>query len=139
MSSLTRVSIDFETSHLVFPTLIACILGLLAIAIVATRHAQIAQFRPYFSAIMARMDKTRFFGALALMLVYFIAMVPVGDIWPNTGRGFLICSVPYVALTGLLFMHERSLRAALPLLIVAVIAPALIWYLFTELFFLTLP
>ncbi|MGY3670839.1 tripartite tricarboxylate transporter TctB family protein (plasmid) [Marinovum sp. KMM 9989] len=139
MGSLTQVTIDFDKSHLVFPTLIACILGLLGIAIVATRYRAVAHIGTHLSDIATRMDKPRFLGALGLTLIYFMAMVPVGDLWPNTGRGFLICSIPYVLGTGLLFMHDRTLRHALPLILVALIVPTLVWYLFTELFFLTLP
>lgn len=139
MSSLAQVTIDFDKSHLVFPTIIACILGLLGLIILVTRFKRIAQSGAHMSAIAADMDKPRFIGALALTLIYFSVMVPVGDFWPNTGLGFLICSIPYVLLTGVLFMHERTLRGAVPLIIVSLIAPTVIWYLFTELFFLTLP
>lgn len=139
MDSLTQVSIDFDHSHLVFPTVIASILALLAALILVTRTRRILHAGAYLSQITTSVDKTRFFGTLGLTVLYFTAMVPVGDIWPNTGLGFLICSVPYVLLTGLLFMHDRSLRQAVPLIIVSLIAPTLIWYLFTDLFFLTLP
>lgn len=139
MGSLTQVSIDFETSHLVFPTLIAIVLALLGLAIVATRWRRIAQAGPYWRGILGEMDKWRFLGTLVLTLVYFSLMVPVGDLWPNTGRGFLICSIPYVLATGLLYMHERGWRQVMPLAIVALVAPLLIWWLFTDVFFLTLP
>ncbi|KMK65214.1 tripartite tricarboxylate transporter TctB family protein [Puniceibacterium sp. IMCC21224] len=139
MGSLTQVTIDFDKSHLVFPTIIACVLGLLGVTILLTRYRRIAHSGGNLSAVMSGMDKPRFLGTLVLTLIYFSAMVPVGDFWPNTGRGFLICSIPYVLLTGLLFMHDRTLRNAVPLIVVSLIAPTLIWYLFTELFFLTLP
>ncbi|QDY70800.1 tripartite tricarboxylate transporter TctB family protein [Qingshengfaniella alkalisoli] len=139
MGSLTKVTIDFETSHLIFPTLIAIVLGLLGLAIVIRRRHEIAGAGTFWRDTFARMDKLRFFGALGLTLIYFSAMVPVGSIWPNTGLGFLICSIPYVLLTGLLFMHDRPFRDVLPLVIVALVAPTLVWWLFTDLFFLTLP
>jgi hypothetical protein len=66
-------------------------------------------------------------------------MVPVGSIWPNTGLGFLICSIPYVFLTGALFLHHRGLRDLIPVAVTAIVAPTLVWWLFTDLFFLTLP
>lgn len=139
MGDLTRVTIDFETSHLIFPILIASILGLLGLAIVIRDRKSIVAAGGHWSGIFAKMDKTRFLGTLALTILYFTAMVPVGDIWPNTGMGFLLCSIPLVAGTGLLFMHDRSLKAALPMLIVAVVAPTVVWWLFTDLFYLTLP
>ncbi|SLN12799.1 Tripartite tricarboxylate transporter TctB family protein [Roseivivax jejudonensis] len=139
MDALTQVTIDFETSHLVFPRLISVILALMGAAILLTKRQRIAGAGGYWRETLSRMDKARFFGTLALTLLYFSLMVPVGDIWPNTGRGFLICSVPYVLATGLLFMHDRTIRNVVPLAIVALLAPALVWWLFTDLFFLTLP
>lgn len=145
MDSLLHVSIDFEHSHLVFPTIIACILGMLSVAILLTRYRRGSQTVTQSPELLAAdgrdegMDKVRFFGTLLLTLLYFSAMVPVGDYWPNTGLGFLICSIPYILATGLLFMHDRSLRNARALIAVALIAPTVVWYLFTELFFLTLP
>ncbi|WP_118134491.1 tripartite tricarboxylate transporter TctB family protein [Oceanicella sp. SM1341] len=139
MGDLTRVTIDFETSHLVFPILIAIILGLLGLAIAIRDRARIAAAVPYWRRTLAAMDKPRFLGTIALTLVYFSAMVPVGDIWPNTGLGFLLCSIPYILATGLLFMHERRPRQVLPLVVVALAGPVFVWWLFTYPLFLTLP
>lgn len=139
MENLNQVTVDFETSHLIFPTLIAIILAVLGLAIVVTRRREIAAAPVYWRSVFARMDKFRFFGTIALTVLYFSLMVPVGDFWPNTGLGFLICSIPYLLLTGLLFLHERSLRKLAPVLVTAFVAPVLVWWLFTDLFFLTLP
>ena len=139
MRELTRVTIDFETSHLVFPTLIAIILAVLGLAILVTRRHEIAASGAYWHRTLGRMDKLRFFGTIALTIVYFSLMVPVGNVWPNTGLGFLICSIPYVLLTGVLFLHQRGARQLLPVIVTAVVAPTLVWWLFTDLFFLTLP
>ncbi|OCX62250.1 hypothetical protein BFP70_14340 [Thioclava sp. SK-1] len=139
MGDLTRVTINFDTSHLLFPTLIGCVLGLLALAIVIRDRKSVLNAHRHWAQVMRATDKPRFFGTLALTILYFSLMVPVGDIWPNTGMGFLLCSIPFVALTGLLFMHDRSLKHALPMLIVSVVAPLIVWWLFTDLFYLTLP
>ncbi|WP_193140814.1 MULTISPECIES: tripartite tricarboxylate transporter TctB family protein [unclassified Meridianimarinicoccus] len=139
MGNLGQVTIDFERSHLVFPILIGSILALLGIAILITRRDRIAASGPNWRQTFADMDKLRFFGTLVLTVLYFSLMVPVGNFWPNTGLGFLICSIPYVLATGLLFMHERPLRQVLVMLVIAVIGPSFVWWLFTEIFFLTLP
>lgn len=139
MDSLTQVTIDFDRSHLIFPTLIGSILVLLSLAIIAKRRHKLAEAGAYWGQITGHMDKPRFFGTLALTVLYFSLMVPVGDIWPNTGLGFLICSIPYVFATGVLFMHDRTLKQMLVVLVISVVAPALVWWLFTEIFFLTLP
>lgn len=139
MGDLTRVTIDFSTSHLVFPAIIGTVLFLLGIAIVATRWRRLANAAGYWSDILSGMDKPRFFGTIALTLVYFLLMVPVGEFWPNTGLGFLICSIPFVALTGLLYLHEKTAPALIALGIVSSAAPLLVWWVFAEIFFLTLP
>ncbi|MBT9386809.1 tripartite tricarboxylate transporter TctB family protein [Pseudooceanicola sp. CBS1P-1] len=139
MGNLTHVTINFKTSHLIFPTIIACVLGVLLVAIVIRDRKRIAASGAYWRDTWGAMDKPRFLGALALTLVYFSLMVPVGNIWPNTGLGFLLCSIPYVLATGILFMHERTPRAILPLLIVALVGPTFVWWLFTYPLFLTLP
>jgi hypothetical protein len=139
MGELTRVKVDFATSHLIFPTLIGIVLLILGVAILITRRREIVSAGAVWRETFARMDKFRFFGTLALTVVYFMLMVPVGDIWPNTGMGFLLCSVPFVALTGILFAHDRSLPKLVPMLVVAVVSPVVTWWLLSEIFFLTLP
>ena len=139
MGGLTRVSIDFSTSHLVFPAIIGAVLLVLGLAIVATRWRQLAGAGGYWAGVMAATDKPRFFGTIALTLVYFLLMVPVGDFWPNTGMGFLLCSIPYVALMGLLYLHEKTRALLLALGIVSLVAPLIVWWVFANVFFLTLP
>ena len=139
MGDLTRVTVDFGTSHLIFPTLVGIVLALLGIAILVTNRRQIAGSGGYWRGILHDMDKARFVGTVVLTIVYFLLMVPVGNVWPNTGLGFLICSIPYVFLTGALFLHRRAPRDLLPVAIAALVAPTLVWWLFTDLFFLTLP
>ncbi|ESZ22173.1 MULTISPECIES: tripartite tricarboxylate transporter TctB family protein [unclassified Mesorhizobium] len=139
MGDFTRVTIDFQTSHLVFPTLIGAILLALGAAILITRRQAIAGAGQYWSQTLAAMDKPRFFGTIALTVVYFLLMVPVGDFWPNTGMGFLVCSIPFVALSGLLYLQERTKSAVTVLAVVAVAAPLLVWWVFAHVFFLTLP
>jgi Ca2+/Na+ antiporter len=139
MGSLTGVSIDFAMSHLVFPKLIGSILGLLGLAILVTRRQTIAGSGAMWRETFSEMDKPRFFGTLALLVIYFFLMEPVGSLWPNTGLGFLLCSVPFVFLSGVIFMHHRGPRALAVLALISVTIPSLIWWLFAEVFFLTLP
>lgn len=139
MGSLTHITIDFDTSHLIFPTLIGLILLVLAGIIVVRDRRAILASGAYWRQILGSMDRFRFFGTILLTVVYFSAMVPVGNIWPNSGMGFLLCSIPFVFLSGLVFTHDRGLRSLIPIAIVAIVAPTLVWYLFTDLFFLTLP
>ena len=122
-----------------FPRLVAIVFLMLGLVIAIRDRRRLLASGKYWRKALAQMDKLRFLGSLALTVVYFSLMVPVGDFWPNTGLGFLICSLPYVFITGWIFAHDRSGRALLPLAVISVIGPVLVWWLFTELFFLTLP
>lgn len=139
MENLTRVTIDFDRSHLIFPTIILIVLPILGLAILVRERAAIRGSARMWATTFDETDKTRFLGTLALTVVSILLMVPVGNVWPNTGFGFLICSIPYVAGLGLLFMRRRTLAALGAMLAVAVVAPPLVWWLFSEVFFLTLP
>ncbi|UYN98664.1 MAG: tripartite tricarboxylate transporter TctB family protein [Devosia sp.] len=139
MGEWTRVKVDFATSHLIFPTLIGIVLIVLGAAILITQRRAVLGSGAMWRETFARMDKARFLGGLGLTVLYFLLMVPVGDIWPNTGMGFLLCSIPFVALTGILFMHSRTLGNIIPVLIIAVAGPLLVWWLFSDIFYLTLP
>lgn len=139
VQSFTQVQIDFSTSHLIFPYIVVAILGLLGLAILVTRWQRISGAGVFWRSTLEKLDAVRLFGSIALTVIYFLLMVPIGDFWPNTGLGFLLCSVPYVFLTGLLFMHAHNVRQIWPLAVVALVAPLLVWWLFTDIFFLTLP
>ena len=139
MGDLTRVTIDFQTSHLIFPTLIGAVLALLGLAILLTRYRAILAAPGYWADVLRDMDRRRFFGTLAMVLVYFGAMEPLGQLWPNRGFGFLFCSIPFLFLNGLLLLRNRRPVALAVLALVSLIAPVLTWWLFGEVFFLTLP
>lgn len=139
MNGLTHVTIDFQSSHLLFPTLIGIVLAILGVAAIIKRRGELASAGARARAAFGEMDRPRLFGTLALTVVYFSLMTPVGDFWPNTGYGFLFCSIPFVFLSGLLFMHERPFRQVATMAAIAIAAPTLVWWLFAEVFFLTLP
>lgn len=139
MADLFQVTVDFDRSHLIFPRLIGTILLLLGAAIAVSHRQAILDSGRMWAQTFGAMDKPRFIGTLILTVIYFLLMVPVGDLWPNTGLGFLICSIPFVALISILYMQERDARSLLPALIVAVVGPTLVWWLFTYVFALTLP
>lgn len=70
MGEFTRVKIDFTTSHLIFPTVIGVILAVLTVAILITEYRNILASGPMWRETFAKMDKLRFFGTIALTIVY---------------------------------------------------------------------
>ncbi|RCS22642.1 tripartite tricarboxylate transporter [Phyllobacterium salinisoli] len=139
MASFPKVSIDFASSHLVFPMLVSVLLGLLLVAILVTRWRTIwGAFTtgPYWPA---GIDHRRFFGTIVLTVLYFLAMPQIGDFFPNEGYGFLIASIPFLFLISLLYLHQRTRRQIVIAAINAVLAPTVVWYLLSTAFSLTLP
>ena len=140
LSDLPRVTIDFDRSHLVFPTLVAVLLGLLLVAVLVTRRRDVAAMLGGGMRVGAgRIDWLRLLGTLGLTIAYFIAMDAIGVAFPNRGLGFLFASVPYVAALSLLYLHDRSARALMVVAANAIIAPLFVWLVLSRLFNISLP
>lgn len=143
LSELLKVQVDFNQSHLLFPTIVEWLLGLLLLLIALTHGPQwLARVRG--GSVKAKsagrpVDWKRLGGCLALTVVYFAAMEPVGTLRPNTGIGFLLCSIVYGLLLSWLFVHEIDRRKALLLGASSVLTPLVVWALFAYLFKITLP
>lgn len=143
MSEMFAVTIDFKQSHLFFPSIIHWLLLILVVLIL------VLEAPAYFRAVRAGskslpfskgpFDAPKFAGTLALTLAYFLAMPWVGDFFPNTGLGFLIVSIPYMAALSLLYLHKRDRGHLLRLGLNAVVAPAVAWFVLAKLFAITLP
>ncbi len=138
LHSLLQVKIDFATSQNVFPHIIEVVLAILLVIVVATRWRKIVATvsgPPWPIGI----DQVRFFGTLVLTLIYFLAMPVIGNQFPNTGLGFYFASIPYVLAIGLLYVHNRTRRKLIYVVLNAVIAPTFVWYVFSNLFNISLP
>ncbi|MGP9500454.1 tripartite tricarboxylate transporter TctB family protein [Halomonas sp. 86] len=142
-SGLFSVSIDFGTSHLFFPTIIHWILGglfaLILITKVAPFMAAVKRGERTLPIIGESRDNFRFFGTFALIAAYFYLMAVVGDLFPYTGYGFLFVSIAFVLLMSLLYLHEWTKKALVIVVINAVVAPTLAWFVLAKLFTITLP
>ncbi|MBY6109149.1 tripartite tricarboxylate transporter TctB family protein [Halomonas sp. DP1Y21-3] len=142
-TSPLSVSIDFDSSHLFFPTIIHWVLALLFALIVVFRLV------PFFAAVKRgertlpiigeSMDGFRFFGTLVLITAYFVLMSVVGNLFPYTGYGFLFVSIVFLFLMSMMYMHTRTRRKVITAAINAVVAPSLAWLIFAKLFYITLP
>ncbi|WP_043530338.1 tripartite tricarboxylate transporter TctB family protein [Litchfieldella xinjiangensis] len=143
LSDLLSVSVDFQTSHLYFPTIITWIMAGLFVAILVTKVipflAAVKRGERTLPILGEPMDAFRFFGTLALIAAYFYLMAVVGDMFPYTGYGFLFVSIPFVLLMSLLYAHEWTKKALIVICINAIVAPSLVWYILAKLFKITLP
>ena len=141
--SLFDVTIDFEQSHLFFPRIITWVLLImLGIILIKERRAIMPGLQRAGKAVFSKegdFDRLRFFGTLVLTTAYFYLMYVVGGMFPNTGYGFLLMSMPFIFLLSLLFVGARTRRNVMIILANAVIAPGLAWYVLSQLFNITLP
>lgn len=143
-TSLFRIAIDFDQSHTFFPTIIQWVLLILFLAIVAIYGRsfvrQVANGERSLALFHEHFDKLRFFGTIALTIVYFMAMDYVGStFFPNTGLGFLTMSIPFIFVLSLLYAHDIGRRKLIVITLNAVIAPCVAWYILAYLFRITLP
>ncbi len=142
-TSPLAVSIDFETSHLFFPSIIHWLLAILFVFILMLRVvpflAAVRRGEKTLPIIGESMDGFRFFGTLVLIAAYFYLMSAVGDLFPYTGYGFLFVSMAFLFLMSLMYMHTRTRRKVITAAINAVVAPTLAWVILAKLFYITLP
>lgn len=143
LHSLMEVSIDFEKSHLFFPTIILSLLGVLLVWIAIANHkmllAKMKGEQGGFAFFVPGADKFRLFSTLILVTAYFYLMDVVGQMFPNTGLGFLLTSIPFVFLLSLVYAHGVTARVLLIISLNALIAPLCAWYVLGQLFGITLP
>ncbi|WP_110670679.1 tripartite tricarboxylate transporter TctB family protein [Salinicola halophilus] len=141
--SLFDVSIDFGQSHLFFPRIVTWILVILLGVILLTRYRHVAPgIKQAGRALAGRggeFDRKRFFGTIVLTTIYFYMMGVLSDVFPNTGYSFLICSIVFVLALSLLYIDHFSRRLLLIVVVNALIAPTLAWYVLAQLFRITLP
>lgn len=143
LSSLLSVSIDFETSHLFFPRIIHWIMAGLFALILVTKVAPfmvaVKRGERTMPIVGEARDNFRFFGTLVLIVAYFYFMAVVGDMFPYTGYGFLMVSMAFVLLMSLLYLHDWSKKALTIVVVNAIVAPSLAWFVLAKLFNITLP
>ncbi|MGW8311933.1 MAG: tripartite tricarboxylate transporter TctB family protein [Desulfuromonadales bacterium] len=142
-SSLFAVKINFAESHTFFPTIVLWVLVFLLLLIFIFNGIPylraLSSGRRQLNFSVAHIDKLRLLGTLVLTVVYFLLMEYVGTLFPNMGYGFLFVSVPFILLLSMLYVHNVTRRKIVIMLLNAVIAPCIAWYVLARLFNITLP
>lgn len=140
---LLNITIDFDQSHMFFPKIMFGVLLLLGALIFLIYGIplikQVATKQKHLSFFIKDFDKKRLFGTFVLVFLYFFLLEPVGQIIPNTGFGFWIMSVIFILCMSLLYMHRRTKKKMIIVLLNAIIAPTICWYILGYVFNLTLP
>jgi hypothetical protein len=141
--SLFKVKIDFAESHTFFPTIVSWVLLFLLLLILIFNGIpywrELRNGKRRFKLTTAHIDKFRLLGTLVLTVAYFLLMDYVGAFFPNTGLGFLIVSMPFIFLLSMLYVHDVTRRKVVIIVLNAVIAPTIAWFVLAKLFYITLP
>lgn len=142
-SSLLEVKIDFDQSHIFFPTIIAWTLVFLLILILIFNG--IPYLRTYLKGERSvnlsfdHIDKLRLPGTLVFTVIYFLLMDYVGSFFPNMGYGFLFVSIPFIFLISVLYVYDINRKKLVTIALNAIIAPSISWLLLAKVFNITLP
>lgn len=143
INDLFKVNVDFSQSHLLFPSIIEWVMAGLLVAIVIVHGRElVAQWReaPLLTRLKGwEFDKRRLLGSLILTPVYFALMEPVGRLVPNSGIGFLLTSMVYGFALSWLFVRDNTRRKTILMSLNALITPAVVWFVFSYIFRITLP
>ncbi len=141
--SFFDITIPFDQSHLFFPRIITWLLcGLFVLVVIQNARPIISKYRSGGMTELLDLEgfhKFKFFGTVALVVVYFIMMDVVGGWFPNMGFGFLFVSMPFICLMGLMYVHEITRRTLTTIVIVSLASPLLAWFVLARLFHITLP
>ncbi len=137
------IHIDFDQSHMFFPTIILGILLLLGLCIFILYGVnflkQVIAKERILSFFEENYDKCRLFGTFFLIFIYFLLLEPIGRIFPNTGFGFVVTSMIFIFCSSLLYIHKKSRKKIIIAGLNAIIAPLICWYILGYVFNLTLP
>ena len=137
MGDLFKINVVYSTQHWIFPSIIIGVLVILGIIVVAVEGMGRVKAGKGFITKPGRFfevnyDKVKFWGTIALLILYFL-LLPV--------IGFTVCSIIFVFLFNTLFGGKEHLNAKYILnsVIISVVATLIISILFGTVFNISLP
>ncbi|WP_320128829.1 tripartite tricarboxylate transporter TctB family protein [uncultured Sphaerochaeta sp.] len=149
-----KVTYKPSTSHWIFPPIIMGILAILLVIMFLQHLVKCKkEGRPLFKVkgyrfFVENWDKVRLLGTLGLLIVYFPAMELMGFLPASILFVFLfnvlfsgieqLASIP-VAFKTRQFWSNPDFRSLLISLIISVVSSILIWFIFGQVFNITLP
>ncbi len=135
MADLFRIKVVYSTSHLLFPKIIITILIILAVImllqrIVDTKKNKKPFFNKEFKFFDKDCDKVKLAGSAILLVAYCVAMNYIG---------FIAGSIIFISLFHILYAEKRTLKRILTSIGISSVETLLVWYVFSQLLYVTLP
>ena len=135
MADLFRIKVVYSTSHLLFPKIIIAILIILAVImliqrIVDTKKNNKPFLNKEFKFFNEDCDKVKLAGSAVLLVAYCFAMNFIG---------FIAGSIIFISLFHILYAEKRTLKRILTSIGISTVETLLVWYVFSQLLYVTLP
>ncbi|CDQ41285.1 MULTISPECIES: tripartite tricarboxylate transporter TctB family protein [Virgibacillus] len=134
MKGLLTVELKFSEYHTIFPNIMLTILIFLAVLMLflnVIRRIKERRLREFhFQFFVDNYDKLKFFGTLVLLIAYAFVLESIG---------FLLATILFMFLISLLFIGDIKKKSIFVSLTNSLSTSLIIWYLFGQLFDITLP
>ncbi|WP_160807576.1 tripartite tricarboxylate transporter TctB family protein [Virgibacillus salexigens] len=134
MKGLLTVELKFSEYHTIFPNIMLTILIFLAVLMLflnVIRRIKEGRLREFhFQFFVDNYDKLKFFGTLVLLIAYAFVLESIG---------FLLATILFMFLISLLFIGDIKKKSIFVSLTNSLSTSLIIWYLFGQLFDITLP
>jgi putative tricarboxylic transport membrane protein len=134
LKDLLTVELKFSEYHTIFPKIMLTILIFLAVLMLLLnifkrmKEGRMKEF--HFQFFVDNYDKLKFYGTLVLLIAYGFVLELVG---------FLPASILFMFLISLLFIGNVKKKSVVVSLANSLATTFAIWYLFGQLFDITLP
>lgn len=131
---LLTIEMKFSEYHSIFPNIILWTLILLGLSLLIpniikrVKEGRLTKFN--FKFFEENYDKVKFYGTVALLLVYVFLLELTG---------FLATTIIFMFLITILFMGSYKRKAIIISLINSVTTSLIVWYVFGTIFDITLP
>ncbi len=134
LKGLLTVELKFSEYHTIFPNIMLTILIFLAVLMLflnVIRRIKERRLREFhFQFFVDNYDKLKFFGTLVLLIAYAFVLESIG---------FLLATILFMFLISLLFIGDIKKKSIFVSLTNSLSTSLIIWYLFGQLFDITLP
>ncbi|MFC4557820.1 tripartite tricarboxylate transporter TctB family protein [Virgibacillus kekensis] len=134
MKDFFTLEMTYSTYHLIFPRIIISILITLGIILLITnlykrlKAGKLSDWQ--FKFFSKNYDKLKFYGSIALLIVYTLALQWIG---------FILASIVFMILITLLYIGNVKKKSIIVSITNSLTTTIVVWYIFGRLFDITLP
>lgn len=131
-----NIEIVHSQSHLLFPKIIIFIVGLLGLALIIQRFLSSRKINRKFlnlgefTFFEENIDKIKFFGTIIGLAIFVLLMQTVG---------FIVGSFVGLSILNIIYNGWGNKKTIIKSLIISLIETLVVWYLFSNIFGVTLP